>query len=164
MDGKDIFEYFDHNIAYEITLQKALEQNLLSPFRYFGISDKYYVKENDFSIERVKYIYNKLQYYGACNNIVAGLIFVSNVTAAKLLQAKLNDLGLKTYALSGNDSQFIREEKIKLLELHQLDYIITCDIFNEGVDLPFINQVVLLRETKSITIFVQQLGRGLRKF
>ena len=164
MDGKDIFEYFDHNIAYEITLQKALEQNLLSPFRYFGISDKYYVKENDFSIERVKYIYNKLQYYGACNNVVAGLIFVSNVTAAKLLQAKLNDLGLKTYALSGNDSQFIREEKIKLLELHQLDYIITCDIFNEGVDLPFINQVVLLRETKSITIFVQQLGRGLRKF
>ena len=164
MDGKDIFEYFDHNIAYEITLQKALEQNLLSPFRYFGISDKYYVKENDFSIERVKYIYNKLQYYGACNNVVAGLIFVSNVTAAKLLQAKLNYLGLKTYALSGNDSQFIREEKIKLLELHQLDYIITCDIFNEGVDLPFINQIVLLRETKSITIFVQQLGRGLRKF
>ncbi|MBR2857946.1 hypothetical protein IKE96_01925 [bacterium] len=99
-----------------------------------------------------------------CNNVVAGLIFVSNVTAAKLLQAKLNGLGLKTYALSGNDSHFIREERIKLLELHQLDYIITCDIFNEGVDLPFINQVVLLRETKSITIFVQQLGRGLRKF
>lgn len=164
MDGKDIFSYYDHNIAYEITLQKALEQNLLCPFRYFGINDKYYVKESDFSDERAKYIYEKLKYYGSCTNVISGLIFVSNLKVAKSLEIKLNYLGLRTSVLSGGDNQYIREEKIKLLEINKLDYIITCDIFNEGVDIPFINQVVFLRETKSITIFVQQLGRGLRKF
>ncbi len=175
-DDFDIFKMFNYNIAYEIRLQQALEEDLLCPFHYFGVSDvtidgielddktdfKYLVAE-----ERVKHIIDKINFYGYCGDRVKGLMFCSNKKEAKELSDIFNTKGYKTVALTGESSQEEREKAIERLEqdetLNSLDYIFTVDIFNEGVDIPFVNQVVMLRPTKSSIIFVQQLGRGLRK-
>ena len=175
-DDFDIFKMFDNNIAYEIRLQQALEEDLLCPFHYFGISDITVdgIELNDNSDfrflvaeERVNHIIDKINFYGYCGNRVKGLIFCSNKKEAKKLSNIFNNRGYKTVALTGEDSQEVREDAIKRLEQDEmdnsLDYIFTVDIFNEGVDIPSINQIVMLRPTQSAIIFVQQLGRGLRK-
>lgn len=175
-DDFDIFKMFDNNIAYEIRLQQALEEDLLCPFHYFGISDITVdgIELNDNSDfrflvaeERVNHIIDKINFYGYCSNRVKGLIFCSNKKEAKKLSNIFNNRGYKTVALTGEDSQEVREDAIKRLEQDEmdnsLDYIFTVDIFNEGVDIPSINQIVMLRPTQSAIIFVQQLGRGLRK-
>ena len=175
-DDFDIFKMFDNNIAYEIRLQQALEEDLLCPFHYFGISDIIVdgIELNDNSDfrflvaeERVNHIIDKINFYGYCGNRVKGLIFCSNKKEAKKLSNIFNNRGYKTVALTGEDSQEVREDAIKRLEQDEmdnsLDYIFTVDIFNEGVDIPSINQIVMLRPTQSAIIFVQQLGRGLRK-
>ena len=96
-----------------------------------------------------------------------GLMFVSTKAEARRLSEKLNARGLRTLALSGEDSQEAREKAIERLTGNDgpaaLDYLITVDIFNEGVDIPEVNQVLLLRPTQSAIVFTQQLGRGLRK-
>ncbi|MDY4077508.1 MAG: DEAD/DEAH box helicase [Clostridium sp.] len=175
-DNFDIFKMFDNNIAYEIRLQQALEEDLLCPFHYFGISDitvdgielgdnsdfRFLVAE-----ERVNHIIDKIKFYGYCGDRVKGLIFCSNKKEARELSNIFNSHGYKTVALTGEDSQEVRENSIKRLEQDEidnsLDYIFTVDIFNEGVDIPSINQIIMLRPTQSAIIFVQQLGRGLRK-
>lgn len=175
-DDFNIFEMFDYNIAYEIRLQQALEEDLLCPFHYFGISDisvngidlddttefKYLVAD-----QRVEHIIDKINFYGYYGHRVKGLVFCSDKNEAKELSNKFNERGLKTLALTGENSQAEREQAIERLEQDELDnsldYIFTVDIFNEGVDIPSVNQVVMLRPTKSAIIFVQQLGRGLRK-
>ena len=178
-DGFDIYGLFDHNIACEIRLQQALEDNLLCPFHYFGITDLEIDGEvmddatglRNFSYlvsdERVRHIIKQINYYGYCGERVKGLVFCSRQREAKELSDKFNSLGYRTVSLSGEDSEKVREECIERLVSDNcedyLDYIFTVDIFNEGVDIPEINQVVMLRPTESPIIFVQQLGRGLRK-
>ena len=176
-DGFDIYGLFNHNIAYEIRLQQALEENLLCPFHYFGITDLYTSKDatskdlrefNDLvADERVDYILEKANYYGYSGTRVKGLIFCSRKDEAMELSKKFNDKGLQTKVLTGDDSMEKRMEYIERLTSNEiedkLDYIFTVDIFNEGVDIPEINQVIMLRPTQSPIIFVQQLGRGLRK-
>ena len=178
-DGFDIYGLFDHNIACEIRLQQALEENMLCPFHYFGITDleidgevmddetgkrnfRYLVSD-----ERVKHIIEQAGYYGYCGTRVKGLIFCSRQREAKELSEKFNLLGFRTVALSGENKESEREECIERLvsdtRPDYLDYIFTVDIFNEGVDIPEINQVIMLRPTESPIIFIQQLGRGLRK-
>lgn len=178
-DGFDIYRMFDHNIAYEIRLQQALEEDLLCPFHYFGITDLEIDGEvfddnagvRNFSNlvcdERVNYIIKQAEYYGYSGDRVKGLIFCSRKEEAMELSKKFNERGLKTAFLCGKDSQEKREECIERLTSNVkedfLDYIFTIDIFNEGVDIPEINQVIMLRPTESPVVFVQQLGRGLRK-
>ena len=171
-DGFNIYELFDYNIAYEIRLQEALEAEMLCPFHYFGVTDflidgKPIEDNSQFSTlvnqERVKHIVNKINYYGYSGEKVCGLIFCSRKEEAKQLSALLNTAGFKTCALTGDDSQEIRENAVIALENGELDYILTVDIFNEGVDIPSVNQVIMLRQTQSSIIFIQQLGRGLRK-
>ncbi len=178
-DGFDIYSLFDHNIAYEIRLQQALEENMLCPFHYFGITDLEINGETmddetgirDFqylvSDERVKHIIEQVRYFGFSGDRVKGLVFCSRQREAKELSEKFNSLGFRTVSLSGNDSEAVREECIERLvsdiRPDYLDYIFTVDIFNEGVDIPEINQVVMLRPTQSPIVFIQQLGRGLRK-
>ncbi|MBQ4524013.1 MAG: DEAD/DEAH box helicase [Lachnospiraceae bacterium] len=176
-DGFDIYELFDHNIAYEIRLQQAMESNLLCPFHYFGISElsingqliddstefRYLISD-----ERVSHIIKQANYYGFSGNRVKGLIFCSSNKEANELSKQFNHRGYRTVALSGENSQEEREYAIAKLEQDEYengyDYIFTVDIFNEGVDIPAINQVIMLRPTQSSIIFVQQLGRGLRKY
>lgn len=171
-DEFNTFEFFDYNIAYEIRLQQALENDLLCPFHYFGITDGDINDSSNFnqltSDRRVDHIIEKAKYFGYSGDRVKGLIFCSSKQEAKELSQKFNDSGeFSTIALTGKDSQAKREEAIERLvndeHPHRLDYIFTVDIFNEGVDIPEINQVIMLRPTESPIIFVQQLGRGLRK-
>ena len=175
-DNFDVFSLFDHNIACEIRLQQALENDLLCPFHYFGITDLEIDGELTeiarfsqlTSDRRIEYIIEKAEYYGYSGNRVKGLIFCSRKEEAKELSRKFNETGkYKTIMLCGDHSQEERENAIERLvsddSNDRLDYIFTVDIFNEGVDVPEINQVILLRPTESPIIFVQQLGRGLRK-
>lgn len=176
-DGFDIYQLFDHNIAYEIRLNQAMQENLLCPFHYFGITDITVDNQeindnstfNDLTTDaRVTHIINQSQYYGFSGERLRGLIFCSHIEEAQILSQKFNERGFHTIALSGKDSQETRTNAIHKLEQKErstgLDYIFTVDIMNEGIDIPAINQIIMLRPTKSAIIFVQQLGRGLRKY
>jgi superfamily II DNA or RNA helicase/HKD family nuclease/SOS-response transcriptional repressor LexA len=175
-DGNDIFQLFDHNIAYEIRLNRAMEEEMLSPFHYYGVTDLL-IDDNeidnkaDFNLlvsnERIERIIEKAKFYGSDNGITRGLVFCSRKNEAKELSALLNLKGYKTVALTGDSSEDERAKSIEKLESdnlnEKLDYIFTVDIFNEGIDIPKINQIIMLRPTESAIIFIQQLGRGLRK-
>ena len=183
IEGRNIYEIFDHNIAYEIRLQQAMDEDLLCPFHYFGITDLAFVsdegnsKEEQLenfryltSDERVKYVMEQAAYFGYSGERVKGLIFCSRIDEARELARKFNEQGLRTIALSGTDSEETRAEAIERLTMDvrseeddYLDYIITVDIFSEGTDIVEINQVIMLRPTQSPIVFIQQLGRGLRK-
>lgn len=175
-DDFDVFSLFDHNIACEIRLQQALENDLLCPFHYFGITDLEINGEADdldrfrqlTADKRVEYIIKQAEYYGYSGDRVKGLIFCSTKKEAVELSHKFNITSrYNTTMLCGDNSLEERESAIDRLVNDnaddRLDYIFTVDIFNEGVDIPEINQVIMLRPTESPIIFVQQLGRGLRK-
>lgn len=167
-DEFDIFELFDHNIAYEIRLQDAMREKMICPFHYFGITDTAEDFSHMISDERVRHILYEADFYGYSGDRVKGLIFCSRTDEATELSAKFNERGLRTVALSGNNTQEEREDAVERLEQDEgddyLDYIFTVDIFNEGVDIPAVNQIIMLRPTESAIIFVQQLGRGLRLY
>jgi superfamily II DNA or RNA helicase/HKD family nuclease len=175
-DGLDVFALFDYNIASEIRLKDALENEMIVPFHYYGISDIEIngkllddnVTINDLNrIDRVEHILNKLSYFGTDDGIVRGLIFCRKIEECLFLSEQFNLRGLRTIALDSHSSEDERSRAIDLLETDdlgiKLDYIFTYDIFNEGIDIPRVNQIVMLRPTQSAIIFVQQLGRGLRK-
>lgn len=171
-DDKNIYEIFDFNVAYEIRLHKALEEDMLCPFIYFGVTEIFKGNElldekvniNDLiSDERVNHIIEKIEYYGFSGEKVKGLMFCQSKEEAKLLSIKLNEKGYKTTYLTGDDNRKTRERVVEELENNEIEYILTVDIFNEGIDIPSVNQVILLRNTESNIIFIQQLGRGLRK-
>jgi len=174
-DGFDIFDQFNHNIAYEIRLKGALEEKMLVPFHYYGITD---IKVEDnpiseeekfsqlISEERVDRIIEKSNFYGADDGTIRGLIFCSRKKESHELSRLFNEKGYKTTALTGENTEEEREEAIRRLESEgkdRLDYIFTVDIFNEGIDIPKVNQIIMVRPTQSAIIFIQQLGRGLRK-
>jgi len=177
-DDFNVFELFDYNVPYEIRLQKALEANMLTPFHYYGVTDfemesgEVIDELTDLSkliaTERVDHLIKSIEKYGHSGVPAKGLIFCStNAEAAELSillnQRKVNSKQLRTIALSGHDSVDERERVVQSLECGELDYIATVDIFNEGIDIPSVNQVIMLRQTLSSIVFTQQLGRGLRK-
>ena len=171
-DGLDVFKLFDYNIAFEIRLHKALAEDILSPFHYYGVSDisvngKILEEAAGFNLlasqERIDRILEKAEIYGCDNGKVCGLIFCSCLAESEVLSNEFNARGYKTIALSGSNSEEQRALAITKLESNELQYIFTVDIFNEGIDIPAINQIIMLRPTQSAIVFVQQLGRGLRK-
>lgn len=186
VEGRNIYEIFNYQIAYEIRLQQAMEENMLCPFHYFGISDISMVDEKaikarslterDFnqltSDERVRHIVEQANYYGYSGDRVKGLVFCSRIDESIELSAKFNALGYRTVALNGDASEEERAnafEKLAMneedatIEMQPLDYIFSVEILNEGVDIVEVNQVIMLRPTQSPIVFIQQLGRGLRK-
>jgi superfamily II DNA or RNA helicase/HKD family nuclease len=175
-DGNDIFRLFDHNIAYEIRLNRAMEEEMLSSFHYYGVTDividnNEIINKSDFNLlistERVDRVIEQALFYGSDNGITRGLVFCSRKNEAIELSKLFNLKGFKTIALTGDSSEEERARAIEKLESDSLnekiDYIFTVDIFNEGIDIPKINQIIMLRPTESAIIFIQQLGRGLRK-
>lgn len=177
-DGFNVFELFDYNIPYEIRLNRALECDMLAPFHYYGVTDVTFEDGVTTSIEtdlallasqvRVEHILHAISLYGQAGVAPRGLMFCSRTDEARLLSQLLNGAPrfgqhLRTVALTGDDSVEVRERAVRQLESGKLDYILTVDIFNEGVDIPSVNQVIMLRQTQSSIVFVQQLGRGLRK-
>lgn len=175
-DGYDIFQQFDHNIAYEIRLQRALAEDMLCPFHYFGITDltvdgEIVAETSDFSFlvaeQRLDHIITQAELYGCGEGRVRGLVFCRDLEENHALAAAFNARGYRAVALNGTSSEVERSEAIMGLESDNpatsLDYVFTVDIFNEGIDIPLVNQVIMLRPTQSAIVFVQQLGRGLRK-
>lgn len=188
MEGRNVYELFNYQIAYEIRLQQAMEEKLLCPFHYFGITDLAIIGDNgdtsrDFSMltseERVKHIINQADYYGYSGDKVKGLIFCSNIKETEELSAKFNEMinpstgkKYRTIALNGSASEQERQNVFERLAMNEedatienqpLDYIFSVEILNEGVDIVEVNQVIMLRPTQSPVVFIQQLGRGLRK-
>lgn len=176
-DAFDIYSLFDNNIAYEIRLQEAMKANLLCPFHYFGITDieiDGHAIDDNISFnnlichERVIHIIKKATFYGYSGTRVKGLIFCRSIEEAHALSCAFNKEGFHTLVLSASDPPQTRNEAInKLAQAEReggLDYIFSVDIMNEGIDIPAVNQIIMLRPTQSPIIFVQQLGRGLRKY
>lgn len=191
--GRNIYEIFHYQIAYEIRLQQAMEENLLCPFHYFGISDiamlgdkqvnTKKITDRDFNMltgeERVKHIVEQAHYFGYSGEKVKGLVFCSRIEEAVALSEKFNqtinpETGkvFRTMALSGKTSEEERLRAFERLAMNEeeadksnipLDYIFSVEILNEGVDIVEVNQVIMLRPTESPIVFIQQLGRGLRK-
>jgi superfamily II DNA or RNA helicase len=190
---KNIYEIFNYEIAYEIRLQQAMEENMLCPFHYFGISDismmddikikAKNISEKDFNqlteAERVRLIIEQANYYGFSGDRVKGLIFCSRIDESEKLSAKFNwiinpSTGklFRTIALNGDASEEERQVSFERLamdeaesheDMQPLDYIFSVEILNEDVDIVEVNQVIMLRPTESPIVFIQQLGRGLRK-
>ena len=171
-DGYDVYGLFNHVIAYRITLQDALDNEMLAPFHYFGIADLDIEDEetDDFSLfakltseERVRHVAAMIEEYSVLKEGRRGLIFCSRNEEAVELSKKLNVMGYRTCAISGETSEDSRNKTIAQLESGALEYILSVDILNEGIDIPSLNQIIMLRRTDSTIVFTQQLGRGLRK-
>ena len=187
VEGRNVYEIFNYQIAYEIRLQQAMEENLLCPFHYFGITDLSMIGDEeaarDFNMltsdDRVRHIVNQADYYGYSGDKVKGLIFCSNIKETEELSAKFNQIinpatgkNFRTVALNGSASEQERQDAFERLAMNEdessedrqpLDYIFSVEILNEGVDIVEVNQVIMLRPTQSPIVFIQQLGRGLRK-
>ncbi|SJN21191.1 DNA/RNA helicase of DEAD/DEAH box family [Microbacterium esteraromaticum] len=176
-DDFNVFELFDFNVPYEIRLQQALEEDMLAPFHYYGVTD--FIQGDDViddasqlamlvAPERADHIISAIETYGHTGSPARGLMFCSRKEEVRELASLLNTRAihgrkLRTTALTGDDPIHVRESVVTQLENGELDYILTVDVFNEGIDIPSVNQVVMLRQTKSSIVFTQQLGRGLRK-
>nr|WP_275040139.1 DUF3427 domain-containing protein [Bifidobacterium cuniculi] len=190
-DGINIFELFDYNVAYEIRLQQAMDADMLCPFHYYGVTE--YLGTGDARIvvgdgeqakdgqlvfeigqlaseERVRYMIDMLLKYGSYDLPVKGIVFCSRTAEARQLSDLFNrhvnqqaERLYRTRAVSGKTPRPEREDAIDALERGDLDYLFTVDLFNEGIDIPAVNQIVMLRNTQSSIVFTQQLGRGLRK-
>ncbi|RWZ58026.1 DUF3427 domain-containing protein [Halobacillus fulvus] len=177
-DGHSIYELFDHNVALEVRLHDALDDGIVVPFHYFGITDIDPVDLSDLDLddyreiakrlqvnERVEFILDQSEFYGHDGEKRKGLGFCVNLEHAKYMTDEFNRRGYPSAFLSGSDSAETRQKHIQMLEddTDPLQYIFTVDIFNEGVDIPSVNTVLMLRPTESPIVFIQQLGRGLRK-
>ncbi|MDR1775850.1 MAG: DUF3427 domain-containing protein [Actinomycetes bacterium] len=169
-DAAAVFDLFENNVVYEIRLQQALEEKLVCPFHYYGIADLDQIEDLKrggnldayVSDERVEHLVDTLARYKHANTPTRALMFCSRVDEAEALAIAFNQRGFASAFLCGNHSETEREMTIKRLERGEIEYIFTVDIFNEGIDIPCLNLVAMLRNTESSIIFIQQLGRGLR--
>ena len=182
MDGHDILQYFDNHISAEIRLPEAIERKLLSPFQYFGITDIIDLKtvkwsrggydRNDLSdiytggdkssIERVSLIMDSLIKYVDDINKVKGLGFCVSKQHCRFMAEQFNSYGISSVYITSDSSEEERSSASIRLARGEIKFVFAVDIYNEGVDIPQINTVLFLRPTESLTVFLQQLGRGLR--
>ncbi|MGL5123530.1 MAG: DUF3427 domain-containing protein [Fusobacteriaceae bacterium] len=175
-DGEDIYRIFDNNIVMELRIKEALEEKLIVPFHYYGISDIREVDLSNLDISRIDevakklmihkrtdYIVEKLNFYGYSGERRKILGFCANIDHAKFMAEEFNKLGIKSKVLIGENTPDERKKTIEKLNYQNLEVIFTVDIFNEGVDIPNVNIILMLRPTSSAVVFIQQLGRGLRK-
>jgi superfamily II DNA or RNA helicase len=178
-DSLNVFDVFDNNVAIEVRLHEALENELVVPFHYFGITDIEGIDLSNVNIddiaeltkrlkvnERVDFIIDQMNFYGYDGDVRKGLGFCVSIEHAQYMASEFNRRGYKSICLFGADSPDVREQYISRLESDEdeLEFIFTVDIFNEGVDIPSVNTVLMLRPTNSPIVFIQQLGRGLRKY
>lgn len=174
MDNKDVLSLFDYNVPYELNLRDALVNNLIVPFKYYGIDDDlidYRSDAPDVLIKSIShnlhcdFIREQIEKYRPKGKLKA-LAFCVNRQHARTMAEKMNMLGYHTLALTGEDNTGERIRAYSSLQDDEdpLEIIFTINIANEGVDIPAINTVLFLRPTESSTIFIQQLGRGLRKY
>ncbi|WP_029319731.1 DUF3427 domain-containing protein [Butyrivibrio sp. AE3004] len=182
MDGKSILDYFDGHVAAEIRLPEAVERKLLCPFQYFGVTDEtdlssvkwvrggydktelsnLYSLNREVAIRRVNHIINSLHNYVTDMENVHGLGFCVSVEHAAFMAEQFNAKGISSLALTANSPDVERNNAKALLISGDIKFIFVVDLYNEGVDIPQVDTVLFLRPTESLTVFLQQLGRGLR--
>lgn len=178
MDGKDILKYFDGRTASKMLLGEAIDRNLLSTFQYFGITDEIDYRKCKWTrgrydtselekiytadIKRCALVLNSVQKYVADMNDVKGLGFCVSVAHADFMAMYFNSHGVPAISLSAKSIDDIRDDAKQDLISGKIKFIFVVDLYNEGVDIPQVNTILFLRPTESATVFLQQLGRGLR--
>ncbi|MBQ5959038.1 MAG: DUF3427 domain-containing protein [Firmicutes bacterium] len=176
MDGEDVFSLFDQNVPYELRLRDAIINGLVVPFRYYGIRDElieYGINETkghkfveQFSDEKhCDFIYQMIEIHRIPGQKLKALAFCRDISHAGRMAQAMADY-YHTQYLTGRNSVGERVRAYKDLQddSADLEILFTVDILNEGVDIPGVNMVLFLRPTDSQTIFIQQLGRGLRNY
>lgn len=175
MDNQDIFELFEQNVPFELRLRDAINNDLVVPFHYYGIrddlinygeDDKNKVSKNIAESDNIDFIVKEIEKHRLPNEKLKAVAFCTNIAHCSLMANELAMRGYSTVALTGENNTGERIKAFNDLqdETNDLEIICTVDILNEGVDIPAINTVLFLRPTESSTIFLQQLGRGLRKY
>jgi len=175
MDNKDVFGLFDQNIPFELRLRDAILNDLVVPFHYYGIrtkladykeSDRMIVAKEIAKQENVQFISDQIEKHRHNNEKLKCIAFCTNIQHCKLMAKEFNDLGYHAVSLTGINDLGQRIKAFKDLQdnQNQLEIICAVDILNEGIDIPQVNMVLFLRPTESQTVFIQQLGRGLRKY
>lgn len=183
MDGKSVYDYFETKSATaEIRLPEAIERKLLSPFQYFGVTDsvdleslkwsrggydtsqltRLYAEEPDSAVKRANLIVKSVLKYVTDIDEVKGLAFCVSVEHAKFMAEHFNKNNINSIYLTGQSTSEERNTAKSKLLYGSIRFIFVVDIYNEGVDIPEVNTILFLRPTQSLTIFLQQLGRGLR--
>ncbi len=178
MDNLDILGYFDGRIAAEIRLSEAIGRNLLAPFHYFGVTDKVSLENIDWSrgkynqaalskeytgnLERADHIRKSLLHYVTDIDNVIGLGFCVSIEHAKYMADAFTQFGIPSTSLSSESASEERNSVQRRLLNKEIHFIFVVDLYNEGVDIPEVNTILFLRPTESLTVFIQQLGRGLR--
>ena len=182
MDGKSILPYFNNRIAAEIRLPEAINRKLLSPFQYFGITDtvdldtlkwsaggydkgelsRVYTLSGAIANRRADHVVSSLLKYVTDIDDVKGLGFCVTVEHAEFMCRYFNEHSIPSMFLTGKSPDVERKTAKQRLVAGEVRFIFVVDIYNEGVDIPEVNTVLFLRPTESLTVFLQQLGRGLR--
>ena len=182
MDGKNILDYFSGRIAAEIRLPEAIDRKLLCPFQYFGVTDtadlsslkwrtggydknelsNLYTLSGLVAERRADLVVNSILKYVTDINEVKGLGFCVSIEHAQFMADYFNARGIPSMALTGDSPDEERNAAKQRLVSGELRFIFVVDIYNEGVDISEVNTVLFLRPTESLTVFLQQLGRGLR--
>lgn len=182
MDGKSVLKYFNNRIAAEIRLPEAIDRKLLCPFQYFGVTDtvdldslkwtvggydkgelsKIYTFSGMAANRRADLIINSLLKYVTDIDAVKGLGFCVSIEHAEFMNRYFNEHGISSMYLTGASPDEERKSAKESLVSGKVRFIFVVDIYNEGVDIPEVNTVLFLRPTESLTVFLQQLGRGLR--
>lgn len=182
MDGKSILPYFNNRIAAEIRLPEAIDRKLLCPFQYFGVTDsvdldnlkwaaggydkgelsQIYTLSGMIANRRADLVISSLLKYVTDIDDVKGLGFCVTVEHAIFMSDYFNAHSIPSMYLTGYSPDEERKEAKKRLVKGEVRFIFVVDIYNEGVDIPEVNTVLFLRPTESLTVFLQQLGRGLR--
>lgn len=182
MDGKNILDYFEGRIAAEIRLPEAIDRKLLCPFQYFGVTDtvdlsslkwrtggydknelsNLYTFSGLVAERRADLVVNSILKYVTDINEVKGLGFCVSIEHARFMADYFNAHGVPSMALTGDSPDEERNAAKQRLVSGEIRFIFVVDIYNEGVDIPEVNTVLFLRPTESLTVFLQQLGRGLR--
>ncbi|MGJ3242932.1 MAG: DUF3427 domain-containing protein [Opitutales bacterium] len=183
MDGASLLPDFGDTFAADIRLPEALEEKLLCPFHYFGVSDVVDVSEERFwrqgkydvqaleaaytgddirARQRLDLILAKIQEYCPIIEAIRCVGFCVSQTHARYMADAFEQAGLTAAVILGDTSNEVRAARLRAFRRGELQYLFTVDVFSEGIDLPGINLVLFLRPTESLTVFLQQLGRGLR--
>ena len=182
MDGKSVLPYFNNRIAAEIRLPEAIDRKLLCPFQYFGVTDtvdldtlkwsaggydkgelsKIYTLSGAMANRRADLVVSALLKYVTDIDDVKGLGFCVSIEHAEFMCRYFNEHNIPSMFLTGHSPEEERKTTKQRLVAGEVRFIFVVDIYNEGVDIPEVNTVLFLRPTESLTVFLQQLGRGLR--
>lgn len=182
MDGRSILSYFDNHITAEIRLPEAIDRKLLAPFQFFVVKDvvdldevswrngayvrkdleKAYISDPLIAKYRADTILKAIDKYGLEISMTKGLGFCATIAHAKYMAEQFNSANVSSIALSANSTSEERNTAARNLRSGKLHFIFVVDLYNEGVDIKEVNTILFLRPTESLTVFLQQLGRGLR--